>query len=77
MLCELAGLPPGAVLVPAVNFSPEHWHALVLGMRRVVSLSLEIQFALGYWRAVPRGRSLAPSARPAEPIASPHQEIPR
>lgn len=64
VLCELAGLPIGAVMVPASNLGEEHWRSVVLGMRRVVSLSLEIQFALGYWRSVPKGRELAPAARP-------------
>jgi hypothetical protein len=59
LVAELAGLPVGAVRVPASHFNAEDRSRLLLGMRRVLALALECQFALGYWRSPPKRRTHA------------------
>lgn len=56
IIAELGGLPAGATMVPAQNFSPGQLQQLIRGLRLVASLADECRFALGY-RKDPRAQA--------------------
>ena len=50
IVCQLAQLVPGAASVPLENFKPAEVQQIARGMRSLLALARECEFALSYSR---------------------------